>query len=92
MSLLNTHSRVAREHARESNHEYSDKLKRIQTVVIEISTAVSKCAEDSKHQITDLHIKELEEWTSMYSRELPPPEKFIIPVFALILKLTKFFS
>ncbi|XP_066144410.1 corrinoid adenosyltransferase MMAB-like isoform X2 [Euwallacea fornicatus] len=33
---------LAREHANEAEHQYTDKLKRIQTIIIDISTAISR--------------------------------------------------
>ncbi|KAI4460873.1 corrinoid adenosyltransferase [Holotrichia oblita] len=70
---------IAKEHAREANHIYVDKLKRIQTLVIEIQTCLMKYKDNSEKNITHLHIKELEDWTKTYERELPPPENYIIP-------------
>lgn len=73
--------RLAREHAQECEHEYSDKLKRIQTIIIDISTAISKCGDKNcNNTLPPLHTKELEDWIREYSKELPPPEQYIIPV------------
>lgn len=68
---------LAREHANEAEHDYTDKLKRIQTVIIDISTAISR---SSKVAIPPVYTKELEDWISEYSTQLPPPEQYIIPV------------
>ncbi|KAK9700614.1 Cobalamin adenosyltransferase [Popillia japonica] len=70
---------IAKEHARESNHTYVDKLKRIQTLVIEIQTGLLKYKDNTEQNITHVHIKEIEDWIKAYEKELPPPENFIIP-------------
>ncbi|RZB66670.1 cob(I)yrinic acid a,c-diamide adenosyltransferase, mitochondrial, partial [Asbolus verrucosus] len=71
---------LAREYAQESEHEYSDKLKRIQTIIIDLNTAISRSKNKSlKKIIPQSHTKELEEWIREYAKELPPPEKNIIP-------------
>ncbi|XP_050302556.1 corrinoid adenosyltransferase MMAB-like isoform X2 [Anthonomus grandis grandis] len=67
---------LAREHANESEHEYTDKLKRIQTIIIDISTAISR---NNKMAITPVYTKELEDWISDYAKQLPPAEQYIIP-------------
>ncbi|CAG9760657.1 unnamed protein product [Ceutorhynchus assimilis] len=67
---------LAREHANQSDHEYVDKLKRIQTIIIDISTAISR---NKKITIPPVYTKELEDWIAEYSEQLPPPEKYIIP-------------
>lgn len=70
-------SSLAREHANEAEHDYTDKLKRIQTVIIDISTAISR---STKVAIPPVYTKELEDWISEYAKQLPPPEQYIIPV------------
>ncbi|KAK4875113.1 hypothetical protein RN001_011535 [Aquatica leii] len=70
---------IAREHAQEGEHEYCDKLKRIQTVIIDISTAISRCGDKNQKSISSTHTKELEDWIHHYSKQLPPPERYIIP-------------
>ncbi|KAJ3643427.1 hypothetical protein Zmor_026138 [Zophobas morio] len=70
---------LAREHAQEVEHEYADKLKRIQTIVIDLSTAISRSHDISKKLIPKNYTKELEDWIHEYSKELPPPEQYIIP-------------
>ncbi|KAH1017260.1 hypothetical protein HUJ05_007932 [Dendroctonus ponderosae] len=60
---------LAREYANESEHEYTDKLKRIQTIIIDISTAISR---NSKVAIPPVYTKELEDWISEYAKQLPP--------------------
>lgn len=69
---------LAREHANESEQQYTDKLKRIQTIIIDISTAISKST-TTKTGIPGVYTKELEDWIHDYSKQLPPPERYIIP-------------
>lgn len=57
-----------------------DKLKRIQTVIIDISTAISRFGDKNKKLIPANYTKELEDWIHEYSKALPPPEQYIIPV------------
>lgn len=71
---------LAREFGLEAEHDYCDKLKRIQTVLIDISTLISKNGKLPNKLITHVHTKELEEWINDYSVKLPPVEHFIIPV------------
>ncbi|KAL3267730.1 hypothetical protein HHI36_006857 [Cryptolaemus montrouzieri] len=71
---------LAREYAHEYDQEYTDKLKRIQTTIIDISTAISRCRDkNGAKQIPSTYTKELEDWIHEYSKELPPPEQYIIP-------------
>nr|XP_023023433.1 cob(I)yrinic acid a,c-diamide adenosyltransferase, mitochondrial-like isoform X1 [Leptinotarsa decemlineata] len=67
---------LAREHGQQSEHEYTDKLKRIQTIIIDISTAISR---SNKSTIPLAYTKELEDWIHEYSKQLPAPEQYIIP-------------
>ncbi|KAG5898259.1 hypothetical protein JTB14_008604 [Gonioctena quinquepunctata] len=67
---------LAREHAHESEQQYTDKLKRIQTIIIDLSTAISR---SNKSSIPPTYTKELEDWIHEYSKQLPPPEQYIIP-------------
>jgi cob(I)alamin adenosyltransferase len=76
---LLSHLGLAREYAQEAEHEYSDKLKRIQTIIIDLSTAISRSNADSKKLIPTIYTKELEDWIHEYSKVLPPPEQYIIP-------------
>lgn len=71
---------LAREYAQEAEHEYSDKLKRIQTIIIDLTSAISKCGDKNQKPIPNVYTKELEDWISEYSKHLPPPEQYIIPV------------
>lgn len=70
---------LTKEYAVEAQHEYIHKLTRIQTVLIDINTAISKYDSMSRQKIPKKHTKELEEWNSKYSKELPAPELYIIP-------------
>lgn len=71
---------MAREYAQEAEHEYSDKLKRIQTIIIDLTSAISRYGDRSQKPIPNDYTKELEDWISEYSKLLPPPEQYIIPV------------
>lgn len=85
---LLSHIGLAREYAQEAEHEYIDKLKRIQTIIIDLSTAISRSNDQSKKIIPKNYTKELEDWIFEYSKQLPPPEQYIIPVFsALVLSV-----
>lgn len=68
---------LAREHANESEQQYTDKLKRIQTIIIDLSTAISKSCTNTA--ISPTYTKELEDWIQEYSKQLPAPEQYIIP-------------
>nr|CAH7755458.1 unnamed protein product [Callosobruchus chinensis] len=69
---------LAREYGHQSEQQYTDKLKRIQTTVIDISTAISR-SPLNKITIPQTYKKELEDWIQDYSKQLPPPEEYIIP-------------
>lgn len=70
---------VAREHGVEQEHDYTDRLKRIQTIIIDISTAVSLVGSNNGKTISEIYTTELEEWIKEYSAELPKPEHYVIP-------------
>ncbi|KAJ8951032.1 hypothetical protein NQ314_007732 [Rhamnusium bicolor] len=57
---------LAREHSYESEQQYTDKLKRIQTIIIDISTAISRSS-TNKATIPPIYTKELEDWIHEYS-------------------------
>ncbi|CAH1967569.1 unnamed protein product [Acanthoscelides obtectus] len=69
---------LAREYGHEAEHQYTDKLKRIQTTVIDISTAISR-SPSNKTIIPEVYKKELEDWILEYAKQLPPPEQYVIP-------------
>lgn len=71
---------MAREYAQEAEHEYSDKLKRVQTIIIDLTSAISRYGDKTKSLIPNNYTKELEDWIQEYSKQLPPPEQYIIPV------------
>lgn len=75
---------MAREYAQEADHEYSDKLKRVQTIIIDITSAISRYGDKTRKPIPPVHTKELEDWILEYSKQLPPPEQYIIPVSFLL--------
>lgn len=64
----------------ESGHDYGDKLKRIQTVLVDIGLLISQSDAADVKSISESYTKELEEWINEYSSKLPPLEHFIIPV------------
>lgn len=76
---------LAREYAQEAEHEYSDKLKRVQTIIIDLTSAISRYGDTNQKPIPNVYTKELEDWISEYSKHLPPPEQYIIPVRVAIL-------
>lgn len=72
---------MAREYAYENEHDYTDKLKRIQTIIIDISTAISRTkGKNGIKQMPKIYTQELEDWIQEYSKELAPLEQYIIPV------------
>ncbi|CAH0380750.1 unnamed protein product [Bemisia tabaci] len=79
---------LAREYAVDNKHPYSDKITRIQTMLVDISADIMKIPSlgdnhDSKQEekslITSCNTKELEEWIEEYSKHLPPLENHILP-------------
>lgn len=80
--------RLAREYGNESDQQFTDKLKRIQTIIIDLSTAISK-GKNSHLQIPSTYTKELEDWIQEYSKELPPPEQYIIPVSVYLYRFSE---
>lgn len=86
---------MAREYAQEAEHEYSDKLKRVQTIIIDLTSAISRYGDKNLKPIPPIHTKELEDWILEYSKQLPPPEQYIIPVslvFVLMVMLYIFLN
>lgn len=69
---------MARTYAKKGQHSYIEHIKRIQTILFDINTLISK---SSVEKCTDLdkHIKELEDWMKIYSIKIPPAEDYIIP-------------
>lgn len=78
--------RLAREFALESGHDYGDKLKRIQTVLVDIGLLISQSDNANVKTISKSYTKELEDWINEYSSKLPPVEHFILPVSLLNLR------
>lgn len=78
---------LAREHALEGDHEYTDKLKRIQTVIIDLSTAISRSGDEFSKIVSKAYTRELEDWIEEYSKLLPPPEQYIIPVSKIFFRI-----
>jgi len=68
---------LARENAIASEHPYSDKLTRIQTMLVDIVLAITK--QTSQASFSPQNTKELEEWIMIYSKDLTPAEKYLLP-------------
>ncbi|XP_046680640.1 corrinoid adenosyltransferase-like isoform X1 [Homalodisca vitripennis] len=71
------HLGVARENAIKNKHPYTDKLTRIQTMLVDIVLAISK--QSTKEAFPAKNTKELEEWIIKYSKDLTPAEKYLLP-------------
>ncbi|XP_012285080.1 cob(I)yrinic acid a,c-diamide adenosyltransferase, mitochondrial isoform X2 [Orussus abietinus] len=72
---------LAREFACDSKveHPYVDKLKRVQMILFDLNHAISRSTPGKPRSFEIKHTKDLEEWISEYSNQLPPPEDYIIP-------------
>ncbi|XP_054263097.1 corrinoid adenosyltransferase MMAB-like [Macrosteles quadrilineatus] len=68
---------LARENAIVSQHPYTDKLTRIQTMLVDIVLAISK--QTNKATFSSQNTKELEEWIVLYSKDLTPAENYLLP-------------
>jgi cob(I)alamin adenosyltransferase len=76
--------RLAREFAKDGQHTYTDKLKRIQCILVDISASILRSSKpDEQILLSTRHTKDLEEWIEEYSRQLPPLESHVIPVSLL---------
>lgn len=64
-------------------------MKRIQTIIIDLTSAISRYGAANRNPIPNVYTKELEDWISEYSKELPPPEQYIIPVSVYVRKRAK---
>lgn len=78
---LSSYIGLAREFACDgkAEHPYVDKLKRVQMILFDLNHAISKSAPGKMRQFESNHTKDLEEWITEYSSQLPPPEDYIIP-------------
>ncbi|XP_051173290.1 corrinoid adenosyltransferase MMAB-like isoform X1 [Leptopilina boulardi] len=78
---LSSYIGLAREFACEgkTEHPYVDKLKRVQMILFDLNHAISRSAPGKIKQFENHHTKDLEEWISEYSNQLPPAEDYIIP-------------
>ncbi|XP_049778897.1 corrinoid adenosyltransferase MMAB-like [Schistocerca nitens] len=76
---LSSYIGLAREFAIDGQHSYVDKLNRIQCILVDISTAISKCSSSELVRLSSRHTKDLEEWIDEYSKQLPPLENYVIP-------------
>ena len=79
---LSSYIGLAREFANESKeeHPYVDKLKRVQMILFDLHHAILRSAPGQRKSFENKHTKDLEEWIIEYSKQLPPPEDYIIPV------------
>lgn len=76
---LNSQIGLSRVFARENNHPYVEHLKRIQTVLIDLSNYISKSPTEAEHDFAK-HTKEMEEWLDVYGPQVTPMEnQFIVP-------------
>uniref|UniRef100_A0A336N014 CSON011398 protein n=1 Tax=Culicoides sonorensis TaxID=179676 RepID=A0A336N014_CULSO len=76
---LNSFLGLARVYARENNHPYVEHLKRIQTVLIDLSNYISKVPTEADSDLA-VHTKEMEEWLEAYSPQVTPVENnYIVP-------------
>lgn len=87
---LNAQIGAARVFAREANHPYVEHLKRIQTILIDLTNAISRSAgqntpKDDVSTTSELgaHTKEMEEWIEHYVSQISPHSMensaFIVP-------------
>lgn len=77
---LSSYIGLAREFAKDGEHTYTDKLKRIQCILMDISASILKSSKPEQQvHLSTRHTKDLEEWIEEYSRQLPPLEKYVIP-------------
>ncbi|XP_014231732.1 cob(I)yrinic acid a,c-diamide adenosyltransferase, mitochondrial-like [Trichogramma pretiosum] len=72
---------LAREFANESKeeHPYKDKLKRVQMILFDLHYSILRSTPGEKKLFENRHTKDLEEWIQEYSKQLPPPEDYIVP-------------
>ncbi|XP_014204440.1 cob(I)yrinic acid a,c-diamide adenosyltransferase, mitochondrial [Copidosoma floridanum] len=75
---LSSYIGLAREFANDSKeeHPYVDKLKRVQMILFDLHHTIVK---GQVGPFEERHTKDLEEWITEYSEQLPPPEDYIIP-------------
>ena len=66
----------------ENKHSYTDILKRVQHILIDITTNISTSNLNSNRTqfLSSRHTKELDEWIEEYSEKLTPVHHYIIPV------------
>lgn len=82
---LNAQIGTARVYAREANHPYVEHLKRIQTILIDLTNKISRSAPGSivEDSPLDSHTKEMEEWIAHYSSQISPEQiehsAYIVP-------------
>ncbi|XP_058796870.1 corrinoid adenosyltransferase MMAB-like [Phymastichus coffea] len=78
---LSSYIGLAREFANDSKeeHPYVDKLKRVQMILFDLHHTILRATPGEKKLFEHRHTKDLDEWIEKYSKQLPPPEDYIIP-------------
>ncbi|KAF7989143.1 hypothetical protein HCN44_007453 [Aphidius gifuensis] len=79
---LSSYIGLAREFACDSSteHPYVDKLKRVQMILFDLNNTISRSSVKNKIDLFEnKHTKDLDEWITEYSNQLPPAEDYIIP-------------
>nr|CAD7462556.1 unnamed protein product [Timema tahoe] len=75
---LSSYIGLAREYAKDGEHSYTDKLKRIQCILVDINTCILRTSQE-RPRFSPRHTKDLEDWITEYSNQLPPLENYVIP-------------
>ncbi|KAL1140638.1 hypothetical protein AAG570_000568 [Ranatra chinensis] len=78
---LSSYIGLAREFAIDKEHPYTDKLTRIQTLLVDIALSVTyfECESKNKQEFSEKNTKEIEEWIQEFSANLVPRERYILP-------------
>lgn len=78
---------LAREFANEGKeeHPYVDKLKRVQMILFDLHHTILRASPGDNKPFENRHTKDLAEWISEYTAQLPPSEDYIIPVSYFII-------
>lgn len=88
---LTSYIGLAREFANDSKeeHPYVDKLKRVQMILFDLHNAILRSTPGQAKSFEHRHTKDLEEWITEYSKQLPPLEDYIIPVTRFLVSVLK---
>ncbi|XP_063220800.1 corrinoid adenosyltransferase MMAB-like [Bacillus rossius redtenbacheri] len=77
---LSSYIGLVREYAKDGEHSYTDKLKRIQCILMDINACIMGTHRaGEKPRLSARHTKDLEDWITEYSGQLPPLENYVIP-------------